>query len=86
MATPKYKKQYQEMIKYNKALFDSLKDTDRKTEEFRDIQKKVLRVIGQNENLLCSKTETTRYSSFSTNLSDMFWKEIRADYPEVDFS
>jgi hypothetical protein len=86
MAVPKYEKQYQEMIKNNQRLFDSLKTTKRGTEAFKDIQKKVLRIISINENALCSRTERTHFSNFSMGLAEKFWEKIRVDYPEVDFS
>lgn len=83
MATPKYKKQFDEMVKNNKVLFDSLKITNKDSEEYKDLKQKLLRIIRKNEDILCSKTENTHYSNFSTNLADKFQAEIIAQYPEI---
>ena len=76
------------MIENNKELFDELKTwgTKPKSEEFQETQRKALRVARRNEDMLCSKTENTRFSNFSTNLADKFWEKIRAEYPEIDYS
>jgi hypothetical protein len=88
MASSKFEKQYQEMVKYNHDLFDELKleSADPKSEKFKEVQHKLLRVIHINENALCSKTEGTHYSNFSVNLADRFWEKIRDNYPEIDYS
>jgi len=86
MTTPKFEKQYNEMIEINKNLFDELKEksSNLNSEEFREIQRKVVRVIRRTEDRLCSKTENAKFASFSTNLADRFWELVRANYPEVD--
>jgi hypothetical protein len=86
MPAPKYQRQYEDMLKINKALFDELKLKSKKPKsaEFKEIQLKVLRVVRRNEDALCAKTENTHYSSFSTNLADKFWEQARANYPEID--
>lgn len=89
MATTKYEKQYDEMMKRNQKIFDELKalSDDSHSEDFRQIQLKALRVIKINEDALCSKTEKNKsYSSFSTQLADKFWEKIRSEYPEIDYS
>lgn len=89
MANTKYEQQYSEMIKRNKNLFEELKElsTNPKSEEFAQIQRKVLRIIKMNEDALCSKTEKNKsFSSFSMQLSDKFWEKIRSEYPEIDLS
>lgn len=93
MATPKYKKIYQELVENNQELLNQLKDAyydykedKSKAEVFKDLQLKALRVIRRAEDRLCSKTESTQFSSFSTTLADKFWEEVRANYPEIDYS
>ena len=88
MSTPKFQKQYEEMISGNSELFAELKMKSRKpsSPEFREVQLKMLRIIRRNEDILCKKTENTRYSSFSTGLADRFWELVRADYPEIDYT
>jgi hypothetical protein len=85
MTTPKYKKQYIEMIEKNKDLFESLKKYIPSSVEFKEVQSKVLRIIRKNEDKLCSKTENTQYSSYSVGLADKFMEEVRVNYPEIDF-
>ncbi len=86
MALTKYEKHYREMIDINKDLFDELKLKSKspKSEEFREIQLKAVRVARRSEDRLCSKMENTKNSNFSTVLADKFWSLIRADYPEID--
>ena len=88
MATPKFERQYQEMLKNDKDVFAELKlrSSKPKTDAFKEIQRKALRVIHINENSLCSRTEGTHFSNFSANLADRFWEKIRANYPEIDYS
>jgi hypothetical protein len=86
MALPKYQKQYQDMVETHKDLFASLKKADRKSEEFKDIQLKVLRIVRRNEDALCKKTESTKFMSFSLGLADKFLEVVRSEYPEIDFA
>jgi hypothetical protein len=86
MPTPKFKKQYDDMLKVNSALFESLKTLDKNSEEFKEAQRKALRIARKHEDMLCSKTENTHFSNFSTNLADKFWELIRTHYPEIDFA
>lgn len=89
MATTKYEKQYQEMIERNKQVFEDLQKYGKnpKSEEFKEVQFKAIRIVKRNEDALCSKTENNkRFSSFSTSLSDKFWEKIRSEYPEIDYS
>lgn len=86
MAIPKYKKHYEEMIEYNEEVFRALKELDRKSQEFKEIQRKAVRIVHQYENALCNRTESTKFSKFSTGLSDKFMEEVRRDYPEIDYT
>jgi nucleoside-triphosphatase THEP1 len=88
MAKTKFEKQYEEMMKNYKDVFDELKEksSNPKTEEFKALQLKVMRIIRKNEDNLCSKMENTHYSNYSVNLAEKFWELIRIDYPEVDIS
>jgi hypothetical protein len=87
MALPKFQQQYQYMLEHNKEAFDELKTASANTDskEFREIQLKVLRIIGKNEDILCRKTESARYANFSTGLADKFWALIRTNHPEIDY-
>ncbi|MFA6981963.1 MAG: hypothetical protein WC243_03005 [Patescibacteria group bacterium] len=87
MSSPKFEKQYNEMIEKNKELFDELKlrSTNPKSEDFKEVQRKALRIVRRSEDTLCSKTENTHFSSFSSGLADKFWEMVRSNYPEIDY-
>lgn len=89
----KYKEYFQDMLEYNKELFDEFKEIHDKysmdqkkwQEEFNKIGEKVLSVIRKYENNLCGKSEGGKYGKFSSNLSEKFWEMIRAYFPKIDF-
>lgn len=83
MAIPKYKKQYEDMIENNQELFDSLKTLPKKSEDFKSAQRAAMRIVRKNEDLLCKRTENTKFTNFSTNLADKFTEEVQTNYPEV---
>ena len=87
MSNTKYEKQYNEMMLANKSLFEELKSLsfNPASEEFKELQRKLIRIIKKAEDRLCAKTESARYGSFSNNLADKFWEKIRQNYPEIDF-
>jgi hypothetical protein len=87
MALPRFEKQYQAMLTADREVFAKLRlaGANPKSSEFRDCQRQALRVIHINENALCSKTESTHFSNFSSGLADKFWALVRANYPEIDY-
>jgi hypothetical protein len=86
MAKTKFEKQYEEMMKNYQDVFDEMKklSTNPKSEEFKEVQRKLMRIIRKNEDALCAKMENAKYANFSTGLADKFWELIRTNYPEVD--
>lgn len=88
----KYKKQFTTMLEENSELFSQFKVLHEKIvagdesvrEEFNALGQKVLRVIRRYENALCAKSENSGFGKFSSNLSDMFWGEVRAYIPRID--
>lgn len=89
---PKYQQYFQEMIEYNKELFDGFKqihdkyaaDPSAYQTELNDEGEKVLRVIRRYENMLCGKSENSGYGKYSANLSDKFWGMVRDFLPKID--
>ncbi len=89
----KYKQQVQDMIEWNKELFTQFREVhDRYAvspkevqEEFTEIGMKIMPIVKRFENNLCSKSESSRYGKFSSNLSDKFWGEVRIIFPKIDF-
>ena len=89
---PKYQQYFQEMVEYNKEVFDEFKaihdeylqDPKIYHDLFNDKGEKILRIIRRYENMLCGKAENSGYSKFSTGLSDKFWGLIRNYLPKID--
>ena len=93
MATPKYKKQFDEMLTIHKTHFEkyekmqaaadsnSLEDTT----EFEDLKQLLYRTIRKNEDKLCARSENTKYLMYSQNLADKFWELVREKFPKLGF-
>jgi hypothetical protein len=92
MATPKYKKMFEEMLQSNKQLFADYNellakydsDNTRYAQELSEMQRKLLRIIKNTENGLCARTENTGRGNYSTALADKFWNEVRTLFPRVE--
>jgi len=88
----KYKKHFQTMISENEYLFGEFKtlhdqyaeNPKQWKEEFDMKGQKILRIIRNYEDSLCSKSENSGFGKFSTNLSEKFWEEVRAYLPKID--
>lgn len=89
---PKYQQYFQEMIEYNRDLFNEFKDIHDKysvdpteyQEELNEKGEKILRIVRRYENMLCGKSENSGYSKFSSNLSEKFWGVVREYLPRID--
>lgn len=89
----KYKEYVQRMIENNKELFDSFKTIHDKyalneevwQDEFNKEGEKILTVVREWENKLCSQSEKAGYSKFTTNLSEKFHAEIKKSFPMLDY-
>jgi len=81
------------MLEENKRLFDEFKGIHDKyasneetwQKEFNLKGEKVLEVIRIYEKELCSQSDMSQYSKYSSNLADKFWQEVRAYFPKIDF-
>jgi sugar-specific transcriptional regulator TrmB len=88
----KYKKYFQKMLEDNGKTFNSFKklqekyalNPDSHQKELNEKGEKVLEIIREYENRLCTDTERGIYSKFSTKLAEKFQNEIRAHFPMVD--
>jgi hypothetical protein len=84
---------FQDMMDYNKELFDEFRvihdkfahDEPKFKQEFNEVGERVLVVIRKYENLLCGKAEGGKYGKFSDKTADTFWKYIRSSFPKIDF-
>jgi hypothetical protein len=89
----KYKEAFQEMLTFNKELFDEFKkihdnyliDPATWEQQFHSKGTEVLRIIQRFDSRLCLKSESGRYGKFSSNLSEKFWGEVRKHFPKIDF-
>lgn len=92
MATPKYKKLFDDMYEINKTLFDEYAllleqydgDKKRYASSVIDVQNKLLRVIKKTEDRLCMRSETTGHANYSFALAEKYWEEVRARIPRID--
>lgn len=89
----KYKKYFDMMLEEQSEAFDEFKkayenyQSDPKSREiFDDSRRRVLRIISKYEDQLCSKTEVSKYSSFTQSLSEKYWELIRQHFPYIDNS
>ena len=88
----KYKEYVQRMVEKNKELFDSFKLLHDKyalneeiwQDEFNKEGEKILVIVRDWENKLCSQSEKSGYSKFTTNLSEKFRAEIKKSLPMID--
>ncbi|MGD8744601.1 MAG: hypothetical protein PVJ52_03345 [Candidatus Woesebacteria bacterium] len=92
MPKSKYKVYFEKMIDENQKLFDEFKEIhneyglnqDGLQDEFNQKGKKILSVIQEYENRLCSNTERGKYNKFSARLAEKFQNEVRKHFPLID--
>lgn len=88
----KYKEYFDLMLEQYKDLFDKFQiihdnfvsDPATHKDEFNNFGQDVLRIVRKYDNLLCGKSESGKYSKFSSNLSEKFWDEVRIRFPKID--
>ena len=88
----KYKEYYQKMLEDNGEIFNSFKNLhdnytlnpESHQQEFNTHGEKVLEIIREYENRLCTDTERGMYSKYSVKLAEKFQNEVRAHFPMVD--
>ena len=89
---PKYKEYFKRMVDANQSLFDNFQklhdeytlNPDRLQKKFNQEGEKVLRVMREWENKLCSQSEKGGYGHFTTSLAEKFQNEIRKNFPKID--
>lgn len=88
----RYKEYVDRMISENKDLFDRFVDIheryglDQSTwqEKFNEEGAKVMDLVHEYENRLCSNTERGMYNKFSGGLSEKFMAEVRKRFSMID--
>lgn len=80
------------MLKDNGKIFDSFKNLhdnyalnpESHQQEFNVQGEKVLEIIREYENRLCTDTERGGYSKYSAQLAEKFQNEVRVHFPMID--
>ncbi len=88
----KYKEYFERMITSEKQAFDEFIKIHMKyslnqenlQEEFNREGSKIMTIIREWEQKLCSTSEKAGYGGYTTNLSEKFWAEIRKIFPLID--
>lgn len=88
----KYQEYYNKMISENSSTFDKFKemhqnytlDQNKWQNKFNEEGKRIVEIIRDYENRLCSNTERGMYNKFSGGLSEKFWGVIRSEFPLID--
>jgi sugar-specific transcriptional regulator TrmB len=89
---PKYKEYFQKMISDNEELFDQFRKLHEKyklkpdalQEKFNQEGERILEIVREYENRLCTNTERGMYNRFSTKLAEKFQNEVRRHFPMID--
>jgi hypothetical protein len=88
----KYREYYQKMLNNNEELFENFQrlhdryalDEERWQEEFNKEGEKILNVVREYENKLCSQSEKGGYSHFTPKLAEKFKEEVRKHFSMID--
>lgn len=89
----KYREYFERMITNEKDAFDNFRklhmqyslDQDNLQDQFNKEGAKIMTIIREWEQKLCSSSEKAGYGGYTTNLSEKFWQEIRKSYPLIDY-
>jgi len=88
----KYKEYYDRMVQENKDIFDKFAslhtdygmDQNKYQEEFNKEGEKIMKLVHEWENKLCSHSEKSGYGSYTSALAEKFQTEVRAHFPLID--
>ncbi|MEK7166290.1 MAG: hypothetical protein AAB874_05785 [Patescibacteria group bacterium] len=61
------------------------KDSSAYQEEFNQIGEEVMTIIRKYERILMSRMGSGQYNKYSNQVSEVYWREIRALFPKIDF-
>jgi hypothetical protein len=88
----KYQEYFGRMLEENKKAFDEFKalhanygmDEENYQDEFNKEGEKILKIVNEWENKLCSQSEKAGYSNYTGNLSEKFQGLLRSTFPLID--
>jgi hypothetical protein len=88
----KYKEYFDRMVSENKEAFDRFTqkhfeystDQNKYQEEFNKEGEKILVIIKEWEDKLCSQSEKAGFVSYTGNLAEKFQDEVKSHFPLID--
>ena len=88
----KYKEYFKKMLDENKNVFESFMklhneyeiNQEKLQDRFNKEGEKILEIIREYENRLCTNTERGMYNKFSVNLAEKFQKKVKKHFPLID--
>jgi hypothetical protein len=80
------------MLEENKKVFDEFKllhanygmNEEKYQNEFNTEGEKILKIVNEWENKLCSQSEKAGYANYTGNLAEKFQAELRSTFPLID--
>lgn len=89
----KYREYFERMVTTEKTAFDAFTklhmqyslDQDELQERFNVEGTKIVEIIREWENKLCSTSDKAGYGGYTSNLSEKFWGEVRKSFPLIDY-
>lgn len=69
---------------FTNAHFEYSTDEDKFQEKFNSEGEKILKIIHEWEDKLCSQSEKAGYGSYTGNLAEKFQEEVRSHFPLID--
>jgi len=89
----KYREYFERMITSEKQKFAEFTklhmqfslDQDGLQEKFNIEGGKIVTIIREWENKLCSSSDKAGYGGYTSNLSEKFWGEVRKSFPLIDY-
>jgi hypothetical protein len=88
----KYKEYFDRMVSENKEAFDRFTqkhfeystDQNKYQEEFNKEGEKILVIIKEWEDKLCSQSEKAGFANYTGNLAEKFQDEVKSHFPLID--
>jgi len=87
----KYQEYYKRMLEEHDETFNIFREAHNNyqsgklsQEEYNEAGKPIVSIIREYEDRLCNHSEGSGYASYSGNLAEKFWGEVRKDFPLID--
>lgn len=88
----KYKEYFDRMVSENKEAFNKFTtkhfeystNQEKYQEEFNQEGEKILKIINEWEDKLCSQSEKAGFANYTGNLAEKFQDEVKSHFPLID--